>query len=57
VTGREIGLQFGWLAGVKRFQEQSTACREAATYFKNLGQPEGWGEQYEQKAKEIEGYT
>jgi hypothetical protein len=57
VTGREIGLQFGWLAGVKRFQEQSAACREAATYFKNLGQPKGWGEQYEQKAKEIEGYT
>ena len=54
VAGREIGLQFGYLAGEKRFLEHAKACRAAAIYFKKLGQPKGWSEQYEQKFQEIQ---
>ncbi len=54
LTGREIGLQFGYLAGVERFPEHLEACRAAAEYFEKLGQPKGWSEQYTKKAQEIE---
>ena len=53
LSGREIGMQFGYLAG-QRDPEHAAACRAAATFFKNLGQPKGWSEQYEQKAQEID---
>jgi len=53
LTGREIGMQFGYLAG-KRDPQHGAACRAAADFFRKLDQPKGWAEQYEQKTKEID---
>ena len=53
VTGREIGMQFGFLAG-QPAREHAAACRAAAAYFRKLGRPEGWAEQYERKGERID---
>ena len=53
LSGREIGMQFGYLAG-QRDPDHAMACRAAAAFFKQLNQPNGWSAQYEQKAQEIE---
>jgi hypothetical protein len=53
IAGREIGMQFGYLAG-KRNPRHAEACRAAAAFFRTLGQPKGWSEQYERKTREIE---
>ena len=53
LSGREIGMQFGYLAG-QRDPDHARACRAAAAFFQQLAQPNGWSAQYEQKAQEIE---
>ena len=53
IAGREIGMQFGYLAG-KRDPRHAEACLAAAAFFRDLGQPKGWSEQYERKARELE---
>ncbi|MCG3150736.1 MAG: hypothetical protein PCFJNLEI_04237 [Verrucomicrobiae bacterium] len=52
LTGREIGMQFRYLAG-QRAPDHVAACQAAAEFFRKLGQPKGWAEQYEQKLKEL----
>lgn len=71
LTGCEIGLQFGlhalWETSQNdpaRFRSRATpllrqdaaACRAAAAYFRTVGKPLKWPEQYETKAALIEAY-
>ena len=67
--GCEIGLQFGlhslWEKlgrnadtyrekAVSQLRADAAACRQAASFFRTLGKPKGWPDQYEAKARGIE---
>jgi hypothetical protein len=69
MVGREIGLQFGLHAlwetlgrsadgyrekAVSQLREDAAACREAASFFRTLGKPKDWPDQYDAKACGIE---
>ncbi len=71
LAGREIGLHFGLHALWEKcgrdaaayrhladdlLNETTTACREAAAFFQELGKPRDWGALYAAKAAAIERY-